>query len=86
MKFLKYTTVRTTLDYNIIHNLKTEQIVGLRNQLSDIRKLRKLDLEDSIKFQWKDFQHIWVNPTIENEFIASLNTMIIKRKAEKVSE
>jgi len=84
MKFLKYSTIRVSLDYDIIHNLKLEQIVGLRNQLKDLNKLRKLDLEMSVKFQWKDFQFIWVNPTIELEFISQLNTMIINRKTRKI--
>ncbi len=83
MKFLKYTPVRVSLNYDVIHNLKTEQVIGLRNQLSDIRKLRKLDLEASIKFQWNDFQFIWTNPTVENEYIEQLNCIIINRRTKK---
>jgi len=84
MRFLKYSTIRTTLDWDIIHDLTTEQIISLRNALSEIRKMRKHRefINFWIEFDNKDFQHIWNNPTIENEFISSLNSVIIKRKTK----
>lgn len=85
MRFLKYTMVRTTLDWDIIHSLETKQLIKLRNSLSEIRKMRKHRefIDFWINFENKDFQHIWHNPNIENGFISSLNIMIIKRKTQK---
>jgi len=83
MKFLLYKGGRIELNYEILHDLSIQKLVDLRNQLSDIGKLRKLDLEASIKFMFSDFQTIWINPPIERGFIESLNSMIIKRKTKK---
>lgn len=82
MKFISYKGGRIGLNYEHIHQLTTPQIVSLRNQLLDIRKLRKLDLEMSVTFAISDFRTVWINPPIENDFIESLNSMIIKRKTE----
>ena len=84
MKFLLYKGGRIELNYIILHDLSIQKLVDLRNQLSDIGKLRKLDLEASVKFMFPDFQTIWINPPIERGFIESLNSMIIKRKTKVI--
>ncbi len=82
MKFLKYTTIRISLDYDIIHNFTIEEIISLKNALTEIRKMRKHKefIDFWIDFRNKDFQCVWQNPNIENEFIVSLNSMIINSK------
>ena len=80
MKFLICKGGRIALDYNTIHTLTTDQIIDLRNKLSDLRKLRALDLDVWLEFKESDFQNVWMNEGIESDFMASLNSMILKRK------
>lgn len=82
MKFLLYKGGRIGLNYGHIHQLTTPQIVSLRNQLKDIRKLRELDLEMSIEWAISDFRTVWINPPIESELIEALNSMILNRRTK----
>lgn len=83
MKFLQYKGGRIELDYDVIHSLTTDQIIELRNKLSDLRKLRELDLDVWLEFKESDFQNIWMNQGLENDIINGLNSMIIKRRTKK---
>lgn len=84
MKFLRYSTIRISLDYDTIHGLETSEMIELRNKLNDIRSLRKLDLDASIMFNG-DFDAVWKN-NLESELISSLDPMIIKRRLKEREE
>ena len=85
MKFLIYKGGRIELDYNTIHELTTAQIIGLRNELSALRKLREIrsELDIFLEFKNKDLQNVWMNKGLENTIIEGLNSMIIKRRTKK---
>ena len=83
MKFLQYKGGRIGLDYGVICSLTTDQIIELRNKLSDLRKLRALDLDVWLEFKESDFQTVWMNQGLDNDIIDSLNSMIIKRRTKK---
>jgi len=76
--FLQYGGTRLSLNESI-HDMTLEEIVRLRNQINDMRKLRKLDLPITVQWDNQDFWHIWIN-LLENRIIDSLNTVIIARK------
>jgi len=82
MKFLQYKGTRIELDYDVIHSLTTDRIIELRNNISDLRKLRALDLDVWLEFKEPDFQNIWMNQGLENDIISNLNSMIIKRRTK----
>jgi len=79
MSFLKYGSTRLDVDTDRIHDMALDEIVTLRNQINDMRKLRKLDLPISIQWENKDFRHIWIN-RLEIRIIESLNIVILAKK------
>ena len=85
MKFLKCRGPTIALNYDVIHELTTAQIIGVRNELNALRKLREIrqELDIFLEFNNKDLQNVWMNPGLENEIMESLNSMIIKRRTKK---
>ena len=85
MKFLTYKGGRIELDYDVIHELTTADIIALRNKLIALRKLREIRSEVDIflEFKNKDLQNIWMNYGLENTVIEGLNSMIIKRRLKE---
>ena len=81
MKFLKYSTIRIGLDYDLIHSLTTEEILDIRNRLRDMRELRKLTLDATITFNG-EYSTVRMN-CLESELIESLDSIIIKRRLEE---
>ena len=79
MKFLICKGGSIILDYNTIHELTTDQIIELRNQLSALRKLRAIraELDIFLEFKNKDLQNVWMNQGLEIDLMESLNLSLI---------
>ena len=84
MKFLQFKATRIILNYNLLHSMHTEEIIELRDKISEIRKLRKLSLPP-VKIVFEDhFGTVWMNDGLEHDLISSLNQMILKRKSKAI--
>ena len=82
MKFLVYGSY-LYLDYDRVHDMTTEELIELRDYLSDMRKMRNLKLPSKqLKFDSRCFQAVWMNAGLDSELIGNLNQMIISRRLE----